>query len=305
MKAQFVILSGSSNRKLALTTAGLLGVEIGECSLARFPDTEVNVQLNEPVRGRWVFILQSSSPPVDEHVMEVFAIVDACRRAGAAGIGWIAPYFGYARSDKRGTRRNAIMARLIADFAQRAGIDQLITVDLHSPQVEGFFRIPMENLSTLALLVETLKRDLDSRTIVVSPDPGRVKMAAQYAAQLDCPVAALQKERRNGDATAITMVLGDVRGRPCLVIDDMISTGGTINNAIKALLSAGAEKNFVVAASHPVFTAEARQNLVHPAIREIIVTDSIPVSTPDWPLVKVISLAPLLAEAVRRVMDRT
>lgn len=300
MRAKFVIVSGSASQKLAMATAQRLGAEIGQCSVTRFPDTEVNVQLNEPVRERRVFIVQSSCPPVDQHIMEVLAIADACRRAAASSITWIAPYFGYARSDKRRGGRTPIMGRLVADFAERAGIDHLIALDLHSQQVEGFFHIPVENLSAVPAIADALKSHLEPESVIVSPDTGRVKMASAYASRMGCPVAVLHKERLNGRKTAVSRIVGEVRARPCVIIDDMISTGGTINNAVEALIRVGAAGNFIVAASHGVFTAEARKNLNHPAIRKIIVTDSIPVSSDDWPQVKIVSLAPILAGAIRR-----
>lgn len=300
MRAKFVIVSGSASQKLAMATAQRLGAEIGQCSVTRFPDTEVNVQLNEPVRERRVFIVQSSCPPVDQHIMEVLAIADACRRAAASSITWIAPYFGYARSDKRRGGRTPIMGRLVADFAERAGIDHLIALDLHSQQVEGFFHIPVENLSAVPALADALKSHLEPESVIVSPDTGRVKMASAYASRMGCPVAVLHKERLNGRKTAVSRIVGEVRARPCVIIDDMISTGGTINNAVEALIRVGAAENFIVATSHGVFTPEARKNLNHPAIRKIIVTDSIPVSSDDWPQVKIVSLAPILAGAIRR-----
>jgi ribose-phosphate pyrophosphokinase len=266
----------------------------------RFPDSEVNVDLDEPVRERSVFIIQSSSPPVDEHVMEVFAMADACRRAAASSITWIAPYFGYARSDKRSGRRTSVMGRLLAEFSERAGIDHVIAVDLHSPQVEGFFHIPVENLTAMLAIAEALKPHLETGSVIVSPDTGRVKMASAFASRIHCPVAVLHKERLNGRKTTVSKIVGEVRGRPCVIIDDMISTGGTIRTAVEALIEAGATEHFVIAASHAVFTPEARKNLNHPSLRKIVVSDSIPISPGDWPEVTVVSLAPILAGAIRR-----
>jgi ribose-phosphate pyrophosphokinase len=300
MQTKFVIVSGSANRGLAMLIAQSLDIEIGRCSVERFPDTEVNIQLDDPVREREIFIVQPSCPPVDQNVMEVFAIADACRRAGAAGISWIAPYFGYARSDRRQGRRSAIMGRLLADFAERASIKHVITVDLHSRQVEGFFHVPVENLTAVPVLAEALQAHLEASAVIVSPDTGRLKMASAYASRLGCAVAVLHKERLDGGHTAVNKVVGDVRGKAGVIIDDMISTGATINTAVEALIRAGAAEHFLVGASHAVFTAEARQNLSHPSIRKIIVTNSIPFSADDWPQVKVVSLAPILAEAIRR-----
>ena len=298
-----MIVSGNVNRDLAIAIAQLLDVEIGKCRVERFPDTEVNVQLDEPVRDRHIFIVQSSCPLVDEHAMEAFAIADACRRAAASRITWVAPYFGYARSDKRRGRRTALMGRLVADFAEHAGIDQLIAVDLHSAQVEGFFHVPVENLTAVSAISDALKPHLEAGSVVVSPDTGGMKLASAYASRLGCPVAVLHKERLNGAKTVVSKIVGDVRDKPCVIIDDMISTGGTIKNAIEALIHAGAIERFIVAATHGVFTPEAYKNLNHPAIRQIIVTDSIPLSTNDWPRsrgLETVSLAPALAIAIRR-----
>jgi ribose-phosphate pyrophosphokinase len=303
VKKDFIILSGSVNRGLTLAVDQLLNVEIGKCRVERFPDTEVNVQLDESVRDSHVFIVQSSCPPVDERAMEAFAIADACRRDAASSITWVAPYFGYARSDKRRGRRTALMGRLVADFAEHAGINRVIAVDLHSPQVEGFFHVPIENLTAVPAISDALKPYLEAESVVVSPDSGGIKLAAAYASRLGCPAAVLHKERLNGIETVVNRVIGEVRGKSCVIIDDMISTGGTIRNAVEALLEAGVRKHFIVAATHPVFTSEARRNLSHPSIRQIIVTDSIPFSSDNWlrgRRIKVVSLAPILAEAIRR-----
>jgi ribose-phosphate pyrophosphokinase len=300
MKSDFVIVSGSVNRDLAMAIAQHMNVAVRKCRVARFPDTEVNVQLDEPVRDSHVFIIQSSCPPVDEHTMEAFAIADACRRSGASFIAWIAPYFGYARSDKRHGRRTALMGRLVADFAEQAGVNHVIAVDLHSPQVEGFFHVPVDNLTAVPVISDALKRDMEPGSVVVSPDTGGIKLAAAYASRLGCPVAVLHKERLNGSESVVNKVVGEVRDKPCVIIDDMISTGGTIRNAIEALVQAGAREQFIVAATHPVFTPEARQNLHHPAIQQIIVTDSIPITHHHWRRAYVVSLASLLGEAIHR-----
>jgi ribose-phosphate pyrophosphokinase len=299
MNQEFLMVSGSANQELALAVARLLHVEPVRCRVERFPDTEINLELLEPVRDRRVFIVQSSSPPVDAHVMEAFAIADACRREGASGITWIAPYFGYARSDKRKGRRTALMGRLVADFAEHAGVDQIIAVDLHSPQVEGFFRIPVDNLSAVPALAGALREQVEAGSVIVSPDTGGTKLASAYGAALGFPVVVLHKERLDGAKSVVTRIAGEVRGKACVIVDDMISTGGTVRKAIEALLHAGAGERVIVAATHPVFTAEARENLDHPAIKQITVADSIPVATDVWPRVKTVSLAPLLAAAIR------
>jgi ribose-phosphate pyrophosphokinase len=299
MKPNFIILSGNVNRDLAIAIAQLLDLEIGKCRVERFPDTEVKVQIDEPVRDRDIFIVQSSCPPVNERAMEAFAIADACRRAAASSITWIAPYFGYTRSDKRRGRCTALMGRLVADFAEHAGISRVIAVDLHSPQVEGFFHVPVENLTAVPAISAALKPHLEPESVIVSPDTGGIKLASAYASRLGCPAAVLYKERLNGTKTVVNRVVGEVRGKSCVMIDDMISTGGTIKNAIEALIQAGSSDRFIVAATHAVFTPQSPQNLNHPGIRQIVVTDSIPVVADDWPNVKTVSLAPILAKAMR------
>jgi ribose-phosphate pyrophosphokinase len=298
MKPEFIILSGPVNRDLAIAIAKLLDIEIGKCRVERFPDGELNVQVDEPVRDREVIIVQSSCPPVNERAMEAFAIADACRRDAARDITWVTPYFGYARSDKRQGCRTPLMGRLVADFAEHAGINRVVAVDLHSPQVEGFFRVPVENLTAVPVIADALKAHLESESVIVSPDAGGIKLASAYASRLGLPVAVLHKERLDGAKTVVNRVVGDVRGKPCLIIDDMISTGGTIRNAMEALTAAGSSDRFTVAATHPVFTSEARKNLSHPSIRQILVTDSIPFSVRDWPRATVVSLAPMLAKAI-------
>jgi len=186
----------------------------------------------------------------------------------------------------------------MADFAEHTGIDQVIAVDLHSPQVEGVFHVPVENLTAVFALAEALKPRLKPGSVIVSPDAGGVKLASAYASRLGCPVAVLHKERLNGTETVVSRVVGEVRGRPCVIVDDMISTGGTIKSVIETSIQAGSRENFIIAATHPVFTPEARKNLK--SIGQIIVTSSIPFSADDWPNVQTVSLAPLLAAAIRR-----
>lgn len=303
MKSDFIILSGSADPFLAHTTARLLESEIGRCTVERFPDSEVNVRLTEPVRARKIVIIGSTSPPVDEHLIEVVAIADACRRASATAITWMAPYFGYARSDKRGAYRSPVMASLVARFAETSGIGHLVAVDLHAAQIEGFFHIPVEELTAVPMIAEALKKVVHPDSVIVSPDAGRVKMAAQYGNLLNRPVVVLHKERSSGRRTNVIKVVGEVRDRPCVVIDDMISTGSTIDRAIDALLQSGAARDFVIAATHGIFAQGAHENLNHPAIREILVTNSIAVDQHAWPKVTVVSLAPLLAAAIRRLIS--
>ena len=296
----FAIIVGTGHAALGDAVARELGVARGGCDIGRFPDGEVSVSLHEPVRGREVFILQPTSPPVDQNLVELLALVDACRRASAARVTAVVPYFGYARSDKRHHGREPIMASAVARMLHGAGVDHLITVDLHTAQIEGFFHIPMDSLSAVPVLCEALRDRLPPDTVVISPDEGRVKTATAYARLLGASVGVVHKERVSGAETRVMHVVGDVRDKACLIIDDMISTGGTIAAAIAALLAAGARPEIFVAATHGLLLRGALEKLDHPAVREVLVTDTIEIKQP-WPRLRVAPVASLLADTIRGI----
>jgi ribose-phosphate pyrophosphokinase len=295
-----VIFAGSAVPELAAAAAREAGLGLGACAVQRFPDGEIWVGLDEPVRGRDVFLVQSTSPPVNESLVELLAFADACRRAGARRVTAVVPYFGYARQDKRQGRREPITASMVALLLQAVGIDQVVTVDLHTPQIEGFFQIPVDSLTAVPTLANALAGSLPDDVVVVSPDAGRVKMATQYAQRLGGPVAVLHKRRETGTKTKVTHLVGDVRGRPCLIIDDMISTGGTIAESIEALLAAGARPEITVAATHAVFVEGSRDKLDHTAVRKVIVSNTISVAGQGWEKLEIVSLAPVIASTFRR-----
>lgn len=299
MQKEFVIFPGTASRRLAYGVAQLLEQSVGAAVIERFPDREVNIHLGEPVRGREVYIIQSTSPPVDEHLMELLALVDACRRASASRITAIVPYYGYGRADKRAGQRAPVTGRMVATLMEAVRVDHLLTVDLHATQIEGFFQIPVDTVTAVPALCHAVQKDLQPGTVVVSPDEGRVRMAADFARRLHAPMAVLHKERRNGSSVRVTHLIGDVQGRPCLIIDDMISTGRTILEASHALLNAGALPGFLVAATHGLFIQDAMDRLSHASIPKIVVSDSVG-GEHHWPGLKVVSLAPLLAAAIRR-----
>jgi ribose-phosphate pyrophosphokinase len=301
MIRDLVLLSGTSAPELAAGVAAELGVSPGGRSITRYPDGEVELRLDESVRGREVLLIQSTGPPVNDHLMELLTLADACRRSAAARITAVVPYFGYARADKRRGRREPITASLVAQLIQAAGIDHLITIDLHAAQIEGFFHIPVDSLTAVPTLVQALRDRLPPDAVVVSPDAGRIAMATEYAHRLGGPVAILLKRRSSGTETAVTHVIGEVRGRPCLIVDDMISTGGTIARAVEALLAAGARPEIVVAATHGLFVGAAWTVLGHEAIREVLVTDSVAPAQSDRRL-RVVSVAPLIAAAIGQVL---
>jgi ribose-phosphate pyrophosphokinase len=231
------------------------------------------------------------------------AFADACRRASAAHITAVMPYFGYSRADKRHGRREPITASMVAALMQAVGVNHVITIDLHAPQIEGFFHIPVDSLTTAPVMVEALRPGLPPDIVVVSPDAGRVRMATEYARLLSAPVAVLHKERASGVETRITRLVGDVRDRPCLIIDDMISTGGTIAESVEALLDAGARPEIIVAATHGLLLAGAREKLARAVTREVLVTDTVAPPAHDWPQLRVVSVAPLIASALRRYLS--
>jgi ribose-phosphate pyrophosphokinase len=302
MSDSLTLFAGTANPDLAMAIARELGVSLGDCAIEQFPDGEVFVRLNEPVRGHEIFIVQPTSPPVNEHLVELLALVDACRRASAAQITAIVPYFGYARSDKRHGRREPITASMVALLLQAVGVEHVVTIDLHAPQIEGFFHIPVDTLTAVPMLAAALVGRLPDGIVIAASDANAVRLASRYAHRLKTSVVVLHKQRESGTETKVTHLVGDVRDRPCLIVDDMISTGGTIAEAIEALLESGARPEITVAATHGLLLAGAREKLSHEAVRELLVTDTVPVAMDGWPQLRVISVAPLLARALKRLM---
>jgi ribose-phosphate pyrophosphokinase len=301
MLEPFVLLSGSANVDLAKAIARNLGVRTAACEITRFPDGEVSIELGEPVRGHEVFLVQPTAPPVDTHLVELLALADACRRAAAARVTAVIPYFGYARADKRVRRREPVTARMVADLLQLVGIGHVVTVDLHTDQIEGFFHVPLDALTAVPTLCNALRNRLPKDVVVVAPDAGRVRMATQYANNLNVPVIVLHKQRTSGTETVVTHVVGDVRSRSCVIIDDMISTGGTIAKSIDVLLRAGARPEIWITATHGLLLEGARDNLGNETVRAILVTDTVAPHHASWPQLEVISVAPLIGAALQRI----
>jgi ribose-phosphate pyrophosphokinase len=296
-----IVFAGSANTPLAAAVAEQLGVALGPRLVYRFPDGELHVELQESVRGHDVYLIQSTSPPVEAHLLELWFLADACRRAGAAHLTAVVPYFGYARQDRRASGREAVGARLIADLFAASGLQRLVAVDLHSAALEGFFAMPVEHLSAVMLLVEAVRSLLAPNTVVVAPDLGAVKLAERYGRSLQLPMALVDKERLSGETVRVRRVVGRVEGCPVLVVDDMLSTAGTVQAAIQALLAAGCTPEVTVAVSHGLFVGPAVERLRTLPVRRLLATDSVaaPAHLP-FP-VHGVSLAPLLAEAIRRL----
>lgn len=299
----FVLFSGTANPALAESIAATLGVPLGACAVERFPDGEITVRLLQSVRRREVYVVQPTAPPVNDHLVELLAFADVCRRAAAARITAVVPYFGYARADRRNARREPITASMVAAVLQAAGVHHVLSVDLHTPQVEGFFQVPVDSLTATPAICEDLRGRLPPGVVVVSPDAGRVRDATEYARLLGAPLAVILKHRESGTRTSVTHLVGEVRGRPCLIIDDMISTGGTLESSINALRQAGAGE-CRVAATHGLLVGDARERLERAGVTEVVVTDTVDVPCRDWPRLRVVSIAPMLAEAIRRMVSR-
>lgn len=296
------LYGGSAHPELLAAIAEQLGEQPGQLQLQRFPDGEVNARLEESVRGEDVFILQPTGPPVNENLMELLVMLDAFRRASAGRITAIIPYYGYSRQEKKSLGREPITARLVADLLTTAGAQRVVSIDLHAPAIQGFFNIGMDHLTAVPILVEYLLPRRQPDMVVVAPDTGRVKLADRYAEALDLPLAVLYKRRLGPEQVQTRAVVGDVAGCRPLIIDDMISTGGTVLAAVQALEAAGARPEVLVAATHGLFTGHAQERLRYPAIREIIVTDTLPQLPDRRPAhLRVCSVASLLAQTITRL----
>ncbi len=298
------VYSGTANVELAGEVAARLGTPLGQRILGRFSDGETHVQIQESIRGDDIYVIQSTCPPVNEHLMELLVMIDAFHRAAAGRINAVIPYYGYSRQEKKSTGREPITARLVADLLTTAGADRVVSIDLHTPAIQGFFDIWMDHLTAVPLLASYAGRQLRPNTVVVAPDVGRAKMADRYAQALRAPLVVMHKRRPAPEVAVVKAVVGDVRDTYPLIVDDMIATGGTIRECVECLLAEGARPDIRVAAVHPLLTDGAIERLSHPAITEIVVTDTVPVP-PEKRLrtLTVLSVAGLLAETIRRLHE--
>ncbi|MBL1416064.1 MAG: ribose-phosphate pyrophosphokinase [Moritella sp.] len=298
------LFAGNATPELAQKVAERLFIQLGKAKVGRFSDGEISVEIEENVRGGDIFILQSTCAPTNDNLMELIVMVDAMRRASAGRITAVIPYFGYARQDRRvRSSRVPITAKVVADFLSSVGVDRVLTVDLHAEQIQGFFDVPVDNVfGTPVLLADMQKMNLEN-PVIVSPDIGGVVRARANAKLLDeADLAIIDKRRPKANVAQVMHIIGDVKDRDCILVDDMIDTGGTLCAAAIALKKNGAKRVFAYA-THPVFSGNAAQNLRDSCIDEIVVTDSIPLSPEVAALanVRVLSLSPMLAEAIRRV----
>ena len=297
------LIGGSANPELSQRISEKLDVPLTDPRLRRFPDGEINVKIEDSMRGHDVFVIQPTSPPVNEHLMELFISLDARRRASAGRVTAVIPYYGYARKERKTQPREPISAKLVANFITLAGADRLLLLDLHAEAIEGFFDVPTDHLSPHRIFSEYLKGlDLKQLT-VVAPDAGGGRRAEAVANDLGAPIAFGYKRRPDEDSVEVIAVSGDVKGRDCVVVEDIITTGSTISKLAVALRNQGA-KRVLICATHPVLTGDAMERLKKADVDEVIVTDSVPIPPEKLgPPLTVLSVAPLLAEAIIRVHE--
>jgi len=300
------IFAGNAVPELAKKIASRLYIKLGDAEVGRFSDGEVSVQINENVRGSDVFIIQSTCAPTNDNLIELVVMVDALRRASAGRITAVIPYFGYARQDRRvRSARVPITAKVIADFLSSVGVDRVLTVDLHAEQIQGFFDVPVDNVFASPVLLDDMRKREFQAPVVVSPDIGGVVRARAIAKLLnDADLAIIDKRRPKANVAQVMHIIGDVKDRDCIIVDDMIDTGGTLCKAAEALKEQGARRVFAYA-THPVFSGNAAENIANSVIDELIITDTIPLSPAMQAVSKVkqLTLSEMMAECIRRISN--
>ena len=295
----YKVFSGTANQELSRQIAKYLGIPLSEASIKRFSDGEISVQIGESVRGKDVFIIQSTCAPTDTNLMELLILTDALKRSSASTVTAVIPYFGYARQDRKAAPRVSITAKLVANMIEIAGIDRVVTMDLHAGQIQGFFDIPVDNLYGTITFINYLKNKHLSNPIVASPDVGGVARARSLAKQLNLDLAIIDKRREKANESEVMNVIGDVNGKDVILIDDMVDTAGTLIKAAAAFKERGAT-SVTAFCTHPVLSGPAYERIAAGAIDELVVTDTIPLKEQNEHI-KVISVAPLFAEVIRRV----
>lgn len=303
-RGELLLFSGNSNLKLAESLAASIGKELGKAEVQKFGDGEINVKINQAVRGKDVYIIQPTSYPTNDNLMELLIMIDACRRASAAYVNAVIPYYGYARQDRKTRGREPITAKLVANLITEAGADRVITMDLHAGQIQGYFDIPVDHFTAIRLLSEQFKEKAfgkDDEYVVVSPDLGGVRRARAFADYLKLGIAIIEKRRPRPNVSEVMNVIGDFKGKHCILVDDMIDTGGTIINAATHLLESGA-KDVYIAATHGVLSGNAVEKLNNSNVKQLIITDTISLpSRKQSDKITQVSIAPLLGEAIRRI----
>lgn len=300
--AQLKIFSGSSNRPLAQQLAERLNQPLGAVTIERQQSGEIHVSYDETLRNYDVFIVQSLSHPVNEHLVELMIMIDAAKRASAKSINIIMPYYGYARQERKTKPREPISAKMVADIITTVGADRIISVDLHADPIQGFFHITVDHLTALDIIIKYIKEKNIKNPVVVSPDAGRATVAEKLAGLIDCPFAIMIKNRPAHNVAEITHIIGEVEGMTPIIIEDLIDTGTTIVNVVEALKKKGAEDAYICA-THGLFSGEALQKLNHPNINEVVITDTIQLPDDHAEKFVTLSIAPLLASAVKIITE--
>ena len=303
---KFKIFSGTANRPLAEAIAGDLGVSLGCADLGRFSDGEIYFQILENVRGADVFVVQPCSYPVDHHLVELLMMIDAFKRASAWRITAVVPYYGYARQDRKDKPRVPISAKLVADLIETAGASRALTLDLHAPQIQGYFNVPVDHLYATPVTVDYFQKKNLGDFTVVSPDAGGVERARYFAKKLNAPLAIVDKRRVDMNVAEVMNLIGDVHGRPALVVDDMIDTAGTLVKTVEALLEHGATEVYA-ACTHAVLSGPAVDRICKSHLKEVVVTDSIPLNSAarDCGRITVLSVAHLFARGIQSIHEET
>jgi ribose-phosphate pyrophosphokinase len=294
------VFTGSAHRSLAKDICAHMGVPLGAASLERFPDGEINLKVECDVRGADVFVVQPTCPPVHENLFELLSFGDCLRRASADRITAVIPYYGYARKDRKDEGRVPINAKLVANLLVAAGYNRVVAIDLHAAQIQGFFDIPVDHLYARQVMIERVRELGAERPIVVSPDVGGVKLARAYAKDLECDLAIIDKRRISGEETVIEHIIGDVKGRDVVLVDDMVSTGGSIVDAARIVKQKGANSVFLVA-THAVLAGKAVDRLNNSEVEKILFADTIPLPESKVARLETVSVAQLLARAIDRI----
>ena len=302
MKAELKVFSGHGNEALAKRICAYLRIPLGNWKLTRFSDSEIYCQILENVRGTDVFVIQPTCPPVNEHLMELLIAVDALKRSSAARITAVLPYYGYARQDRKDKPRVPISAKLVADLLEAAGVDRVLTMDLHAPAIQGYFDRPVDNLLAAPVLLDWIDQQRFENAIIVSPDAGGVERARFYAKRIGVELAIIDKRRVEANVAVTMNVIGDVTDRTCVIVDDMVDTAGTLVGSARALIDSGA-RSVVACFTHGVLSGPAMERIADPALEQIVITDTIPLAPEKAKDAKitVLSVASLLGEAVARI----
>ncbi len=293
----------NSNPELAREIAAYMGIELSDCTITRFADGELNINISETVRGHDVFIIQSTSSPVNEHYMELLIMIDALIRASAKTVNVVMPYYGYSRQDRKAMSRQPISARLVADLLEVAGATRVLSMDLHAAQIQGFFKIPIDNFEAAPIMVRYIKEKKLENFVIVSPDHGGATRARKFAENFNAPLAIIDKRRPKPNVVEVMGIIGDVQGKNAIIVDDIVDTAGSVTEAAFALIKAGAKDIYVIA-THPVLSDPAVERLQNSPIKEVITTNSI--KLPEYkkiPKITQLSIAKIIGQGILNIID--